>query len=244
MVGIPRIRAIYFKQLADRAFQRFLSERNGDFTKLERDGGTLYVYSGTKSRNSLRSMFREWILSDLFSLFPEFDIERPVYNFVLGSCIPRENALLRCVRGNSYFPEVLRKILSSGKDIRYYPVERDIKIDLDLFNSVLEDVFIDLFDRKRAKKFLGTRFRNVFFLRHPVLDCYMVFKVLRFSYGRNSVENVVKTEGMKVDVGLRSLNERIDENVSGKIPFLKSESMAPVRDEVMDFVRGCLEGRV
>lgn len=242
--NVSRIRALYFKQLADRAFQRFLRERNGDFTRQEGKKGTVYVYSGTVSRNTLKNMFLKWILEDIFAIFPEFDLEKPVWNFVLGSCLPRNNVLLRCVSGDSYFPAVLRKILDSGRDIRYYPVERDIKVDLDLFNSVLEDVFLELFDRRKARKVLGNRFRNVFFLRHSSLDCYMAFKLLRCVYGRNTVGNVVKELDMKVDVGLRSLNERIDEYVSGKISFLKSEMMAPVRTEVLDFVRGCLEGRL
>ena len=241
----PRIRALYFKQLADRAFQRFLREKNGDFVRQEgKNGETLYVYSGTASRNTLKGMFLGWILEDIRSIFPKFDLERPVWNFILGSCLPRNNALLRCVSGNAYFPAILRKILDSGQDIRYYPVEKDVKVDLELLNSVLEDVFLELFDRKRAKKILGDRFRNVFLLRHSVLDCYMAFKLLRGMYGRNTVGNVVEETGMKVDVGLRSLNERIDEHISGKIPFLKSEMMRSTRNEVEEFVRGCLEGRI
>ena len=244
MSGIPRLRAIYFKQLADRAFQRFLREREAHFTRLGKGDSVTYVYSGTASPGTLKRLFLGWIVEDLESLFPEFDLENPEYVFVLGSCLPRNNALLRIASGDRYFPEVLRKILDSGKDIRYYPSERDIRVDLDLLNSVLEEVFLELFDRKKAKTRLGSRFRSIFFLRHSVLDCYMAFKLLRTLYGRNMVENVVKSMDMKTDVGLRSLNERIDEHVSGKVSFLKSKMMEAVREEVAEFVRGCLEGRL
>ena len=244
MSAVPKLRVIYFKQLADRAFQRFLREREAHFTRLGKGDSVTYVYSGTASPGTLKRLFLGWIVEDLERLFPEFDLENPEYVFVLGSCLPRNNALLRCAVGESRFPAVLRKILDSGKDIRYYPAERDIHVDLDLLNSVLEEVFLELFDRKKAKTRLGSRFRSIFFLRHSVLDCYMAFKLLRMAYGRNTVGNVVQETGMEVDRGLRSLNERIDENVSGKISFLKSDMMAPVRDEVLGFVRGCLEGRI
>lgn len=244
MSAIPKLRAIYFKQLVDRAFQRFVREMEPYFTRMGSPESVSYVYSGTISRNTLKRMFLGWILEDLGGIFGKFDLESPEYVFVLGSCLPRNNALLRCAAGETKFPAVLRKILASGRDIRYYPAEKDIRIDLDLFNSVFEDVFLELFDRKRAKIHLGPLFRNVFFLRHSVLDCYMAFKLLRMQYGRNTVENVVKNLGMKTDVGLRSINERIDEHVSGKISFLKSKMMEPVREEVAEFVRGCLDGRL
>ena len=241
---MPRIRTIYFKQLLDRAFQRFLGEENGSFTRMEMPGKTTYVYSGTKSRQALKKKFLSWIVEDVFSLFKEFSFEDPTYNFVIGACIPRNNSFLRCFSEENPLPEKIRKVVFSGSDLRYYVSEKDIRVDPIFFNSVFEDVFLELFDRKRAKKFLGKLFRNVFFVRHSSLDCYSAYKILRMEYGRTSVENVVKSEGMKTDVGIKSVNERIDDSVSGKISFLKSEMMKPTRDEFLSFVGGCLEGRI
>ena len=244
MPAVPRLRTIYFKQLVDRAFRKFLWECNDSFTRVEKDYRILYVWSGKEGRKSLGKRFLSWIVEDLESLVDEFDIENPSYCLVIGSCSPKNNPFLKLDPERKKIPEALWKIISSDHDIRYYPREGDVRVDPDLLNSVLEDVFLELFDRKKAKKALGRLFRNVFFLRHSSLDCYMAFKILRMEYGRGIVENMVEQNGMERDVSIRSVNERIDEKVSGKISFLKSEIMRPAREEFLGFVRGCLEGKI
>ena len=241
---VPRIRTIYFKQLLDMAFQRFLGDEDGSFTRLESEGKTTYVYSGTKSRTALKKKFLLLTVDETFSIFSEFSLENPTYNFVLGGCVPRKNPFLRLFSGENPLPEKLRNVIFSGSDVRYYVPEKDIRVDPIFFNSVFEDVFLELFDRKKARKHLGKLFRNVFFVRHTYLDCWMAYNVLRMAYGRNFVENVVKSSRMRTDVGLKSVNERIDVIVPGKMSFLKSEMMRPTRDEFLSFVGGCMEGRI
>lgn len=229
MESKPRINLLYYKNLLDKCFLRFFEEFNADFNKT--DGG--YVFSNKISQVTIKKTFVKYLKDELKNFIPEFKEAAPEYLFIIGSCIPGDNILLNSFGEDEYFPQKFRKILETVPDVKYYLKESDIHIDIRMFNAVFEDIFLDFLNRKVSVA------RNVFFIRHNRLDCYMMYKTIKQRFGSLTV-NLHKKFFTSDDRCIHSVNENIDMYSHRKLEILRSEEMRPYRDEIYRYMDNCI----
>ena len=149
--------------------------------------------------------------------------------FVIGSCCPGENVLLNHLEpGNK-----LKRLIDTNPDIRYFLVEDDIRLDMRLFNSVFERIFVKFMSEKRKT------WKNVFFIRHRNLDCYFLYKLFKRHFG-SMVVNLHKKTQMGADRCIYSVNEELDARCHNKLDVLRGNDVAAMDCEVFRYIQLCL----
>lgn len=221
----PRINLLYYKNIVDCAIKEFVSENNDMFVK----NGDNYVFSKNMTRQMLMKRMKAFVTQELGKYVEPYSILNPNHYFIIGSCFPRDNILLSHASKSRYFPEKLKKLIRRPDNIKYILKERDIKIDIELFNCVLEDIFNQFF--KNSKKS-----GNVHFIRHNKLDCYAIYRIIKDGYGASNVVNLHKKHMSVVKSAIYSVNEMIDLYVRGKKEVIRSSELEFIRSEVIQFV--------
>jgi hypothetical protein len=194
---VPRFKLVYYKHLLENSFSRFIGEHGDDFT---RDCGT-YVFSSPMSLKRIRDELERNILEEIDRYSGEYSVVKPEYLVVIGSCFPKSNILLKYIPENIYIPEKLRKYMEEHPDVKYFHREKDLRFDDDALNCIFEEMFNDFF-RNPPK-------RNVVFVKHRNLDCYLMFKVLKNIYGSANIVNVHDEYSGEMRNSLVSINEWI-----------------------------------
>lgn len=218
----PRINLVYFKSILDRCLLRFFSERNSEFSKTD-DG---YVFSGQAGEQELVGIFTKYVKEELGKYVTDSEMD---FFFVIGSCCPGENVLLNHLEpGNK-----LKRLIDSNPDIRYFLVEDDIRLDMRLFNSVFERIFVKFMSEKRKT------WKNVFFVRHRNLDCYFLYKLFKRHFG-SMVVNLHKKEEMGADRCIYSVNEELDSRCRNKLEILRGNDVIEIYREVFRYIDICL----
>jgi predicted RNase H-like HicB family nuclease len=237
-MSAPKIKLLYFKNVLDKCFYGFFEDFNDCFT---RGKNGEYVLSGGDSSEKARKYITAAVKEELLKHAMPFDPLNPEYFFVIGGCNPEENLLLDFKDG--YFPKKLEKLICSGKCPKYVLKEKDIKIDVEFFNSIIEDVFISLFaGRSGFKKLLGKKYDGVFAIRHRRLDCYSMFKVLKYVYGRSSCVNVWKDEFEDKRTCLVAVNDLICRYVNNKTAMNKSRELKKIVVEIRQYCDELING--
>ena len=232
----PKIRLLYFKNILDRCFFRFFEDFNDCFTKTD-DGR--YILSVRNAPEKIRKYFLAEIKTEILKYAKPFDLFNPEYFFVIGGCDPAENMLLEFKDG--YFPKKLSRLLDSGGCPKYVLKEKDIKIDIEFFNSLIDDLFTMFFaDHGCFGRLLGKGYDNVFAVKHRQLDCYSVFKVIKYIYGRNSCVNVWKDEFEDKRQCVTAVNDLIDMYVNNKTAMNRSRKFKNIVEEVRQYCDGCI----
>ena len=156
---MPKIKLLYYKNLLDRCFARFFNDFNDDF--IQQNG--VYVFNASWSVFHFKKIFREYLCTELRKFIKPNAVIGADYYFIIGSCIPKDNILLDIQSG--YFPEKLRKIIMSDYNIKYFLREKDIKIDLVFFNTMLEELFLEFFKNQwKVSRYVGDKYTNLFFI--------------------------------------------------------------------------------
>lgn len=233
-MAAPRIKLLYFKNVLDVCFRRFFEDFNGSFTRaLNGD----YVLSDAPQPEKTRKYFVERVKEVLNRHVRLFDPLAPEYFFIIGGCDPRDNMLLDFA--DRRLPERLVRVLESDPCPKYVLRENDIKIDIGFFNSLVDGLFADFFARRTA---FGADWPHVFAVKHRRLDCYSVFKVLKYLYGRSSCVNVWKDEFEDRRHVLVAVNDLIDRYVRDKAAANRSREFKMIVAEVKEYCDGCIEG--
>jgi len=228
--------AIYFKHMIENALEIYFTVNRSKFTV---DENGLIVFSNKVSYNSLKKALKTLIVGEIQKCIKPFDITKREYFFVIGSCYPNENFLLKHLDKNRYFPMKVRKYIENG-NIKYFLRVSGIRIDLSYFNSVLEDIFNEFFQRKNFKKFFPSNVENLFFLKKSKFDCYMTYRVLKKFFGRINTCNMFKENESSMKKNLYSVNERIDNYVVGIKQILDTEEMKMEVEEINQYIRDCI----
>ena len=175
---IPKFKLIYYKHLLENAFSGFIGRHCDEFT---RDGGS-YVFSSVVSRKRLGDELERDIVAEISRHVGGFSVSKPEYLIVIGSCFPRSNILLKHLPSGVYIPERLKRYMEEHPDVKYFHRERDLKFDDESMNCIFEETFNRLLENPPR--------RNVVFIRHRNLDCYLMFKALKRIYGSANVVNL------------------------------------------------------
>ena len=88
---IPKLNFIYFKDLLDLCFKKFFDDFNDDFIK----DGNNYVYGRHATKTKLKTVFRSYLKEELKKILTTNDVRNGNFYFVIGSCIPKDNILLK-----------------------------------------------------------------------------------------------------------------------------------------------------
>lgn len=223
---MPEFKLLYFKSLLDVAFIRFFDEYNDCFQNINGQ----YVLSKDLSVYKLVKLFKKYILEVLLENTKPFDILHPTYYLIIGGCMPKNNLLLE-FKDNKYFPKKLDKFIHSDYNIKYLLKEKDIKIDLIRFNNACLDVFDSFFNNK----ILDESHKNIIFVQHNQLDCYVLFKVLKKILGRNCCFNFFEEKFKDIKSPLVAINDLIDKYINKRL-LNKSQKLTDILAEIKQYI--------
>lgn len=216
-VKSPKLRLLYYKNVLDLALVKFFGEFNDEFSKTS---ASRYVFSSDASRESLKKTFKKIIAEVIEELAEPWSIESPSWLVLLGGCYPKSNIILEHRDARDYFPAKLEKLLETKPSIKWILTEKDIDVDLELFNELFNEIFNELATKKIRLK---STLKNVVCISHKSLDCYMLFKIFKWIYGRSACINLYETSSIsKRKLPLVAINDLLSKYIHNKQAMNKS----------------------
>lgn len=225
----PKLNLLYYKNIIDCVLRRFVSENNNSFTKVGDD----YVFSKSMTRSKLLKSIKNYVVDEIRKYTSEYSVLNPNHYFLIGSCFPKDNILLSHASESKYFPEKLKKLINRPDNLKYILREKDIKIDIEMFNHVLEDIFVDFFR-------CNGKMKNIHFIKHNRIDCYTLYRIIKNEYGASNVVNLHKKFMKGKKSAIYSINEMIDVYIHNKKEIVKTNELRFIRSEVLQFVNESL----
>ena len=232
----PTFNLIYFKNVVDLCLVKFFDDYNESFYK--NDLGE-YVLGESFTKTKLRDVLLLYASHFLEEETEPYDMFKPSYTVVIGSCSPAESILF--TSRDKAFPEKLEKLIVENPDIKYLIKEKDIKIDISMLNFAAESVFNDLFAGKKSdvKKLLVKR-PNTIFIKHNALDCYSMFKTVKWVLGKSACVSLHKKfKGCKSCIV--AVNDLVADSIKDKSKLNGSIYYKKVAAEVKQFLEERLE---
>lgn len=225
-----KLNTLYYKHLIDKCLIRFFTEYNSKFVK-NSDG--VYVYSDMLNETTLFKIFNNYLKDEMSTIVREFKESKPEYFFILGDCIPSENIFLPFVKKQ----QKIKKLISIIPDIKYFLKEQDICIDMRLIGTTFDNIFIKYMSEKTKT------WRNVFFIEHPKMDSYTLFKTIKKRYGK-MVVNMRQRLDIQRDRCIFGVNDIIDEKCNSKETVMTEENVEYYYgiNEVYQYIDTCLSG--
>lgn len=237
-MNYPKINLIYYKNIIDQSCIHFFDEYNDFFIKQDDS----YILASNFDINKLEKIFKKYIKLELKKYVKPYDILNLNYYFIIGSCLPKDNILLK-YKNDKYFPQKLNKLINSNYNIKYYLKEKDIKLDLVKFNTLFINIYNYLFKENNLNKFLGSNYNNVFLIQHNNLDCYGMFKIIKYIYGKDNCVNLYKEHLEDKKSILVAVNDKINEYINNKTELNKSKEFKNIIQEVKMYLEFCLNGK-
>lgn len=226
---------LYYKELVGLAFTNFFNDYNELFVK----ENNMYIFSGNFSKSKLEGIFKTYISNAIKQLAKPWNIFEPTYFFLIGSCLPKNNLLLK-YSDKSKFPKSLQKIIDSPFQIKWILKEQDIRIDSIMFNTVLFKIFDQMFKSpKRIQNWLGKEYKNIFFIQHNNLDCYAIFKILKFAFGKSNCVNIHQEKMNSMSTCIVAINELIEKYANNKHAVNKSLEFKTAMVEIQQYADSC-----
>lgn len=141
-------------------------------------------------------------------------MEAPTWLILIGGCYPESNILLKHRDSSDYFPAKLEKLIKTRPSVKWILAEQDIDVDLELFNEIFSEIFTEFASKKISLK---PSFRNVVCISHKSLDCYMLFKIIKWIYGKSVCSNVYETSGLsRASLPVVAVNDLLSRYIHNK----------------------------
>lgn len=223
-----KLNLIYYKCILDLAIEEFASQY-GDFFKKDCEK---YVLGLNASKSKLYQIVCMCIDKSINAL--TVDSSRDDVYLVIGSCYPKDNLLLD-FKDESYFPKKLSALIVDKPALKWLLVENDIEIDIDLFNEMFVNAFNDKFSKREPKRSRATCPR-IIYVTHMRLDCYMLFKTIKWAYGSSNCCNVWKERLDSKKPNLIALNDLLSKYIHNKSRMNKSKEFKRCALEVKDYL--------
>jgi hypothetical protein len=145
---------------------------------------------------------------------------------------------------NNKLSTKIHKLIDAHKDIKYFLKERDISIDVVMFNYIFEEIFSKFFKHKNILNYFGNDYKNLFFIRHEKLDCYSTYRIIKDLYGRINVINLHKKNKDKMSENIVSINELIGKKIIHKKEICRSSAVEYIKNEIKQYIDNCMIGNV
>lgn len=223
-----KLNLIYYKCLLDLAIEEFVKCYEDFFTK-DQDR---YVFGLNVSKKKLYGALEECI-EECLSRVMACSGKNGIF-LVIGSCYPKDNLLLE-FKDDNYFPRKLSNLIDSKPSLKWLLKEKDIEIDIDLFNEAFISIFNKHFNRQELKRSSALAPKTVF-VSHTHLDCYMLFKTIKWAYGSSNCCNVWKEKLAERRQNLVALNELVSKYIHNKSRMNKSVKFKKYAHEVKDYL--------
>lgn len=223
---------IYYKNVLDLALEKFFDAYGSMFTK--QDGK--WVLSAMMTKLKLEKTLSELVALELEYVLSK--INKPYSKCILiGSCYPKDSLLLD-FREGSLVPKWIEETLQSKPALKWVMKENDICIDIDAVNEVAISIFNKMFQKCASKRCSTNNARDgeVIVVSHSHLDCYMMFKVIKWAYGRSNCENVWKGIANDHKEVLVALNDELAKHIVSKGALNKSKKFKTYAKEVRDYL--------
>lgn len=157
---------------------------------------------------------------------------------VIGACYPKDNLLLK-FKDDCYFPSKLARVIKQKPAVKWLLAEPDIEVDIDLLNEVFNSIFNKRFRSCSAKRSDASS-QKAIYVSHSSLDCYMVFKTVKWAYGSSNCKNLWKEvlEGHRQNIV--AINDLVSKYIHNKSRMNKSQEFKKCALEVKDYLDGKL----
>lgn len=226
-----KLNLIYYKNILDLAFEDFIHLNEDCFVKCN----DKYVLSKNFTRQALKKMLEECVSCRLKSLVVPSSKTNDKY-ILIGSCYPRDNMILK-FKTKAYFPKKLDDILSKMPTLKWVMKEHDIEVDISLVNDILVETFNEMFTNdKKTLKMLGDSYSNVIAVSHKNLDCYAMFKTIKWAYGSSNCTNIYKDKLIGHKPCLVALNDLVSKYIPNKVAMNRSYEFKKCAHEVKDYL--------
>lgn len=221
---------IYYKNVLDIAVKDFFDAYSASFKRDSSKGR--YVFGGGLSMQALSRSLERCIVSAMSTIMDSSSVARDDYVIVIGSCYPKDNILLP-LSSKSSIPTKLDAFISSNPTVKWLLNEDDIDIDIDALNGSAMSIFNKYFNDPSSLKDVHS---SIMFISHSKLDCYMMFKVLKWAYGDVNCVNLWDRCKTSKDEHLVSLNSLIARFADGKKILSKNAMFKRCANEVKAYV--------
>ena len=220
---------IYYKNLLDIAIGKFVQMHEDCFKK----DGNAYVLGLNASKTKLQQEVETCIDTALSSIISKFGDKDDVF-LVIGSCYPKDNLLLS-FKDDIYFPKKLSALIAENPALKWLMVEKDVEIGIDLFNELAMNVFNRRFCKQCPRRSRIVHPKTIY-VAHSKLDCYMMFKIIKWAYGSSNCCNVWKEHLQGMKSNLVAVNDLVSKYVHNKSRMNKSKEFRQCALEVKDFL--------
>ena len=229
---MPKFHLLYFKSLLDIAFSKFFEIYGDDFIKQD----NRYVLAKSFTTKQLAKIFENTVANELKKVIVPYSAASPAYFVIIGSCMPKDNILLKFNDLNS-FPVKLSKLISSDYGIKYVLKEKDIVIDSIKFNDACLMTFNKFFSKDIIAKHFGKDCeKNVMFIAHKMADCYVMFKLLKSIFGKANCINMKTEKFADIASPIVAINDLIDK-YSQFSKLNKSAELKLMQDEILTYIQ-------
>ena len=217
---------IYYRNILDVALKIFF-DANEDFF-IKEDGK--YIFSANVSEHRFKTIFCNCISSAFNAIADLVDICKNDIIVVIDECYPINFILNKYV--NPIDDEMLNFI--EGKpEIKWTLAENDIAFDIELMNSIA----IDFFNRCFLEKISMSKAisNKTIFLAHSNLDCYMLFKIVKWAYGKSNCYNLWNS--FSGQCFLKSIDDLISQKSQNKTLLNKDYEFKKYAKEVKEHMQ-------
>lgn len=222
---MPKYYLVYYKCLLDNMLSKFFDLYNSSF--INQNGK--YVLAEAMSYSNMKKVLKTLLKEELDSFIKPFDVLKPKYYFIIGSCLPKDNVMLK-LKDTAYFPTKLDKLLKSDYQIKYLLKEKDIKLDIVQLNTILIDIFNQLFKKQKKEE-------NTIYLMHKRLDCYSMFKIVKSIFGKQNCINLQKEMFVGQKKPLVAINDLIDKYIHNKVALSNMQEFKTAYEEVKQHLK-------
>lgn len=221
-----KLHLIYYKCLLDVAFEKFVCLHEDMF---KRDNGK-YVFGFNSSNKKLQSEIEKCLDTCIDEIMSSSCGKNDIF-LIIGSCYPKDNLLLS-FKDDKYFPVKLAKTIEERPALKWILSENDIEIDIDMFNAI----FMDIFNRRFIRKTDNKHICKTIYVSHSRLDCYMMFKTIKWAYGNSNCINVWKSKLEARRQNIVAINDLIAKYIHNKNRMNKSNEFKKYAHEIKDFL--------
>ena len=229
-----KLNLIYYKNILDIIVSRFINDYDDCFTKIN----DCYVLSKNIDRTQLKKYIQLALRNFILEVRALFDARYDKL-IVIGACYPANNILLSISKNE--FPNNLHRILTEKPDIKYVLKESDILIDIDMFNSIAIEVFNEIFSSEQVKrKLFNDDAHNIIFISHNHLDCYMVFKAIKWIFGHSNCVNIWKNKLNAPCDHILAINDLVSRYSNNKRLLNSNKIFKQYAYEIKEYLTGML----
>ena len=233
---LPKYEVISYYKVVNDLVVKFIKDHESEFTK----DSDSYVFSKNVTDCYLRKyFFRSFIDWIVLNTKQKSTIE-PHYYFFVNNCKPKDNILLK-IKNGEYFPKKLERLIAEDGDVEFYLREKDVKIDIRRFNSIISWCFEFLFEnRGKFIRKIGEERSNVHLVQHRRLDYVTFKKIFRHMFGRkNVIKNQIDPENEK----LVNVNILLNTYIKNKVKLNSDLEFKETVLEVENYIKEVLNGK-